>query len=103
MRITLKVPELELEANKVDTPTGAAWSVKMPGERKVLINFFHGKWDTTDDISDPLVQAIGNKINQFLEADLPEIPNDRNPLHNPRPKRARIPKYFLAQPFLPFS
>ena len=103
MRIILKEPELDLEVNKVDTPTGAAWCVKMPDERKVLITFHHGKWDTAGDFSNQLVQAIGNQINQFFEADKPEKLKIGISGLNQRPKRERIPKHLLIHPFLPVS
>ena len=51
MRITLKEPELELEVFKVDTPTGVGWCVILPDERKVLLKFHQGKWQTADNIS----------------------------------------------------
>jgi hypothetical protein len=72
MNITLKEQELELEVNKVDTPAGAAWSVKMPDKRKVLIKFHDGKWGTTDPVGNWFVQEIGNAINRLREADQPE-------------------------------
>jgi hypothetical protein len=95
MRITLKEPELELEVHKVDTPTGVGWCVILPEERKMLIKFHNGKWETMDNASDQFVQAIGYEINQFLESDQ----SGRNYINysslNQRPKRVRMVKYLL--------
>jgi len=99
MKITLKGHGLVLEANKVDTPTGAGWSIIIPDGRKVLIKFHHGKWETAEDVSNGFVQATGNEISRLLAAGQPEKSGNGNPGLNPRPKRARIIKYVLIQPF----
>jgi translation initiation factor IF-3 len=95
MRITLKEPELELEVNKVDTPTGAGWCVILTEDRKILIKFHHGKWETTDNISNEFLQEIGYEINQLLKADQKEKFSKSSTELNIRPKRARILKYLL--------
>jgi hypothetical protein len=95
MRITLKEPGLTLEVNKVDTPTGTGWCIIMPNDRKVLVKFYQGKWETAEHISMQFLQSIGNEINRLLEADQPEKPSISYPGSNHRPKRARILKYFL--------
>ena len=93
MRITLEEPELELVVNKVDTPTGTGWCVIMPDDRKILIKFMHGKWQTTDAISNHFVQSVGNEISRVLETDKL---SDHYLVSTPRPKRTRILKYFLV-------
>ena len=95
MKITLKDPELELEVIKVDTPTGVGWCVLLPGERKILIKFNHGKWETDDNVSDQFVQAIGDEINQFLESDQPGKNCYSYSSLNQQPKRERMVKYLL--------
>jgi hypothetical protein len=96
MRITLKEPELEPEVNKVDILTGAGWRVIMPDDRKILIKLNQGKWDTADNVSDQFVQAIGDEINQFLQAEQPKNDKDSFIALNLKPKRARILKYLLV-------
>jgi len=86
MRITIKEPELALEVNKVDTPTGAGWCVIMPDDKKVLVKFHHDKCETTDLISEQLLQAIGNEISLFLEADQPEKLSNNYSVSNRQPK-----------------
>jgi len=95
MRITLKEPDLDLEVNKVDTPTGTGWCVIMPDDRKILVKVQHGRWETNDCISDQFVQDVGNEISLSLRADQPEKLSTNYHALNPRPKRARILKYFL--------
>jgi len=95
MRITLNEPELELEVNRVDTPTGTGWCVIMPDDRKILVKLRYGKWETEDMISEQFVQDVGSEISRFLEEDQPGRVNDSNSALNTRAKRARIPKYIL--------
>jgi hypothetical protein len=95
MRITIKEPELELEVNKVDTPTGAGWCVIMPGDRKILIKRHQGKWDTADNVSNQLVQAVGGEILQYLQAGQPKNDSNGHTELNLKPKRPRILKYLL--------
>lgn len=95
MKITLEDPELELEVNKVDTPTGIAWCVIMPNERKIIIKDHQGQWKTNEVLSDQFVQLIGDEINRVLEAKQPENLVSSYSLANPRPKRTRILKYFM--------
>ena len=71
MRITLNEPELELEVNRVDTPTGTGWCVIMPDDRKILVKLRYGKWETEDMISEQFVQDVGSEISRFLEEDQP--------------------------------
>jgi hypothetical protein len=95
MRITLNEPELELEVNRVDTPTGTGWCVIMPDDRKILVKLRYGKWETEDMISEQFVQDVGSEISRFLEEDQPGRVNDSYSALNTRAKRARIPKYIL--------
>jgi len=76
MRITLNEPELELEVNRVDTPTGTGWCVIMPDDRKILVKLRYGKWETEDMISEQFVQDVGSEISRFLEEDQPGRVND---------------------------
>jgi hypothetical protein len=62
MIIILKEPELPLEVNKVDIPTGQGWSVTLPEERKVLIRRYHDEWMSDDPISPDFARAIGREI-----------------------------------------
>jgi hypothetical protein len=95
MRITLKEPDLELEVYKVDTPTGAGWCVIMPDDRKILIKCHQGKWDTADIVSNQFVQAVGDEIIQFLQAERPKNNKNSDTDLDLKPKRARIHKYQL--------
>lgn len=99
MRITLKEPELDLEVNKVDTPTGTGWCVIMPDERKILVKHRHGKWEADDLICDQFVQAVGDEIDRFLESVQPHKLSNGPTELNTRPKRARILKYLLTSSF----
>lgn len=92
MKITLKDPELDLEVNKVDTPTGAGWCVIMPDERKILVKLQHGRWETNDLVCDPFVQAIGDEINRFLATDHPHKLRNSHEILNTMPKGVRILK-----------
>jgi len=94
MRITLKEPELELEVFKVDTPTGVGWCVILPDERKVLLKFHQGKWQTADNISNQFLQAIGYEIDRSIEDDQPENFRNGTDRRYQTHKRAHILKYF---------
>jgi len=67
----------------------------MPDDREVLVKFYQGKWETADPISMQFVQAIGNEISRFLDADQLKEGGISYQGTNHRPKRARILKYFL--------
>jgi hypothetical protein len=96
MRITLKGPELQLEVNKVDTPTGAGWCVIMPDERKILIKRHQGKWGTADNVNNQFVQAVGDEISNSILANQPKNDNNSHTVLSLKPKRARILKYLLV-------
>lgn len=99
MRIVLNETEtdieLQLEVNKVDTPTGVGWSVLTSQGRTVLIKFRDGAWhaENENSISPEFWQMVGDEIEQVLGADCSakEVSSA-----NPRPKRARILKYLLV-------
>lgn len=74
-RISVNDPEsgkiILLEINKVDIPTGAGWSVMLPNGKKFLMKKRNGEWETDPDenrISE-FVFAVGNEINQMMEAE----------------------------------
>jgi hypothetical protein len=95
MKITLKNPELTLEVVKVDTPTGVGWCVMLPEERKVLVKYHQGKWQTTENISEQFLQAIGAEIDCFIESNQPERFDNGNSPQKLMNKRPRLLKYFL--------
>ena len=96
MKITLKEPDLALEVYKVDTPTGTGWCVIMPDNRKILVKLNHGQWTTDDVICDQFVQAIGEEINRYMDANQPHKLCNGPAILTTRPKRARILKYLLV-------
>jgi hypothetical protein len=67
----------------------------MPDDRKILVKLWHGKWETEDMISEQFVQDVGSEISRFLEEDQPARVYESYLALKTRPKRARIPKYFL--------
>jgi hypothetical protein len=92
-KFTVKEPGsgllLTLEMYKVDTPTGAGWYVMLPDQKNVLIKFLNREWRADNDISNEFAQAIGNEINQLVEADRPGNNYGKGYVSlNSRPKRA---------------
>jgi hypothetical protein len=90
MKITLNDQELELQVNKVDTPTGTGWSICMRDERKLVIKFRQGKWETADNVDDTFVQVIGREIDHFFNIDTSQDQGKSRQGLNPRPKRAGL-------------
>jgi len=101
-RISVKDPEsgkiVILEINKVDIPTGAGWSVMLPDGKKFLMKKCNSEWETTADenIISEFVFAVGNEINQMIEADAMDSCASRSyRAINPLPTRASMMRYEL--------
>jgi hypothetical protein len=101
-RINIKDPEsgksVILEINKVDIPTGAGWSVMLPDGKKFLMKKCNSKWEATadDNIISGFVFAIGNEINQLIEADALNTCSGKSHRGvNPLPRRASMMRYEL--------
>ncbi|MES2267511.1 MAG: hypothetical protein V4520_12170 [Bacteroidota bacterium] len=81
MRIVLNETEtgteLQLEAYKVDTPTGIGWSVLTPQGITVVIKLIDGSWQAADapSISQEFWQLVGEEISRMLE-----MPQSKAPL-----------------------
>jgi len=86
----------ELDAYKVDTPTGPGWSVMLPTGAKVLLKHCNGRWEINTSMDDLFAQAICNEIMQSLEEG--ELDMNSGNRYAPiffHPKRPRLSKHLL--------